>query len=170
MDVRHFLQRQSGVTMIESLVAVLVISIGLMGIAGLHLSGLRDTAEAEYYSRAIFLANELVERIRSNRSTSALNAYSAALEEPANATSQECRLPTANCTPAELAQDDVAEWYALLRSASSGLPPPDDPLSRVIAIINDPSSSDIWNISIRINWQLRETYNYTVQTQIFGGS
>lgn len=63
---------QSGLTMIEVLVAVLVLSIGLLGLAGLQANSLRGNHSAYIRSQAIVLAGDMMDRMRGNRNA-ALN-------------------------------------------------------------------------------------------------
>jgi type IV pilus assembly protein PilV len=57
---------QRGVGMVEVLVALLIISIGLLGYAGLQLRALGSTEDAHFRSQAIAIAQDLSERIAVN--------------------------------------------------------------------------------------------------------
>ncbi len=57
---------QRGLTLLEVLVAVVVLAIGLLGLAGLQVRGLRNVSESGTHAQAVILANELVERIHLN--------------------------------------------------------------------------------------------------------
>lgn len=59
--------RNAGLTLIEILVALLVISIGLLGVAGLHASSLRNNYDALMRSHASALVAEIADRMRANR-------------------------------------------------------------------------------------------------------
>ncbi|MES9904909.1 MAG: type IV pilus modification protein PilV [Sedimenticola sp.] len=59
--------RQRGLTLLEVLVAVVVLAIGLLGLAGLQVRGLRNVSESGTHAQAVILANELVERVHLNR-------------------------------------------------------------------------------------------------------
>jgi type IV pilus assembly protein PilV len=65
-DRQHSGLNQAGVGMIEVLVALLIISIGLLGYAGLQLRALGSTEDAHYRSQAIAIAQDLSERIAVN--------------------------------------------------------------------------------------------------------
>lgn len=58
---------QRGFTLLEVLVALLVLAIGLLGLAGLMVQGLRFNHDAYVRSQATFLAYDLFERMRLNR-------------------------------------------------------------------------------------------------------
>lgn len=56
----------SGFTLIEVLITVVILSIGLLGMAGIQLQGLRGTTSSTTRSQATILANDIAERIRMN--------------------------------------------------------------------------------------------------------
>ena len=102
--------RQSGFTMVEVLVALVVLAIGLLGIAALFLNSLQAGRTAIYRTEAIELAADLADRIRMNRTAQA--AYDSAFADvevaaPACAT-------TGGCTDAELAATDLSTWKAAI--------------------------------------------------------
>src|SRR5215510_11075504 len=57
---------QRGLSMIEVLVAIVIISLGLLGMAGLQASGLRTSQSAFYRAQAAQFANDMAERMRAN--------------------------------------------------------------------------------------------------------
>lgn len=59
--------RAAGFTLVESLVALLVVSIGLLGIAALYVETLRFGRSALYQTEAVYMAADLADRIRTNR-------------------------------------------------------------------------------------------------------
>lgn len=61
------LHRAGGFSMIEVLIAVLVLSVGLLGMAALQAVALSRTGSADQRSQAITLATELIDMIRANR-------------------------------------------------------------------------------------------------------
>lgn len=72
--------RQSGVMLIEALIAILIFSIGVLGIIGLQGSAVKASTDAKYRSEAALLANELIGRMwASDRTQATLQAaYSSA--------------------------------------------------------------------------------------------
>lgn len=59
-------RRQRGFTMIEVLVAVLILAIGLLGVAGVQLLSMQQTSNANKRSVATLYAQDLAERMRAN--------------------------------------------------------------------------------------------------------
>lgn len=64
--------QQRGFTLLEVLVAMVIVSIGLVGLAGLMMTSAKNNQSAYYRSQASWLAYDIVDRMRANR-TSALN-------------------------------------------------------------------------------------------------
>src|SRR5262245_61899348 len=98
--------RQTGFTMVEVLVALVVLAIGLLGIAALYLNSLQSGRTAIYRTEAINMAADLADRIRMNRTAQA--AYGSLYADvevavPACAT-------TGGCTDAQLASQDLFDW------------------------------------------------------------
>lgn len=72
-------RRQQGFSLIEVLVTVLILAIGLLGLAGLQSTALRTNHSALIRSQATMLAYDIVERMRSNRTAALNGAYNLAL-------------------------------------------------------------------------------------------
>ena len=53
-------RKQSGAMLIEVLIAILIFSVGILGIVGLHASTVKASTDAKYRSEAGLLANELI--------------------------------------------------------------------------------------------------------------
>lgn len=90
-----------GFTLVEAMVALLALSIGLLGVAGLQLTGLRASQSSAWRSQATYLSYDIIERMRLNSSNRA--SYSAALG--------------AAPTGSDRASTDVAEWKTRLAAA-----------------------------------------------------
>jgi type IV pilus assembly protein PilV len=92
--------------MVEVLVALVVLAIGLLGIAALYLNSLQAGRTAVYRTEAVQLAADLADRIRMNRSAQA--AYGTLFAD-AEATVGTCAT-TGGCSDADLASTDLATW------------------------------------------------------------
>ncbi|MGH8508704.1 MAG: type IV pilus modification protein PilV, partial [Gammaproteobacteria bacterium] len=96
-----------GFTMIEVLVAVLITAIGVLAIAALQLTSKHANFETGQRTAAIQLANDLIERMRSNAGELATYTNGAAgttLTGAMAAPNPDCAL--AACTDAQLAAYD----------------------------------------------------------------
>ena len=97
---------QRGLSLIESLVAIVVAALGILGIIGLQMRTLADTQTSLRRAQAIRLIEDLGERLKVNPGAlAALSNYVSA--RGATPAGGDC---AANCDPAELAAFDLAEW------------------------------------------------------------
>ena len=106
------LKRQSGFTLIEVLVAVLILAVGLVGVAGLQTVSLQNNQSAFMRSQATALAYNIADRMRANRNTAVANLY----DPLAAAASANC-MSTTGCTPQDLARNDLAQWDAAITAS-----------------------------------------------------
>lgn len=79
------LKTQRGFTMIEILIAVLILAIGLLGVAGVQLVSMQQTANSTLRSEATMYAQSLVERVRSNGGLNLTSGQIANLKKQAKA-------------------------------------------------------------------------------------
>lgn len=114
---RHLTRRtigrqQSGFTLIEVMVSVLVLSIGLVGVAALQGVSLKNTQSAFMRSQATALAYDVADRMRANVLSARIGLYnSGSYDPPAKVTS--CK-STTGCTAQKMAENDLAEWNAAI--------------------------------------------------------
>lgn len=112
---------QSGATLIEILITMVIVAVGILGIAGLQLASVRYQQTSIFRASATAQAQVIAERIRANAtvlngatddsSYRAEDDYAAATDIPSNPT---CGLGLTTCTPSESAQRDLREWRQLL--------------------------------------------------------
>jgi type IV pilus assembly protein PilV len=103
--------------MVEALVALVVISVGLLGMGQLTLTALRESSIALGRTRAVQLISDMMERIRAN--PDAEDAYDCA-SYAGGPTEHGCApsgAPARSCTARELAEDDLARWQTLAYDA-----------------------------------------------------
>lgn len=109
-----------GTGLIEVMVTVVVLSIGLLGIAALQVQSKRSNFEAIQRTTATMLAHAIIERMRAN--ASALGTYLTEGDEVGGESitsepSPDCSSGYA-CTPSQLAQHDVWEWEQAIDGVS----------------------------------------------------
>lgn len=71
------LRRQRGVSLLEVLISIVILSVGLLGYAGLQTLSMKNNTSALHRSQATILAYDIVDRIRANRPNMA--SYNVAL-------------------------------------------------------------------------------------------
>lgn len=136
--------------MVEALVALVVLSIGLLGIAGLFVESLRSSRTALFRTHAANLAGDIADRIRANgNGRDAYDTTTYAGAPALHACAPTAVLAGGNCSVAELAEDDLARWQA---AVSDALPAPADPATAaVVRYVAAPGRPDRYLITIA--WQ-----------------
>jgi len=100
---------QGGVTLLEILISLVVISLGILGVSTLQFNGLKSVQDAHYFVTASLLADDMGERIRVN--TTAGNAYSTSL---LTASSASTNCETQTCSSSAMASYDIAQWITAI--------------------------------------------------------
>lgn len=129
--------KQSGFTLLEVLVAMLVLSIGLLGLAGLMAASMRNNESAYHSTQATWLAYDILDRIRANRVAALAGAYNgASLGSPA----------TCSTTPAtgSIAAKDIGNWKNAIACA---LPAGDG----AIAVTTSGANQDRLRVTVQWN-------------------
>ena len=67
LAARHKGKRESGFSMVEVLVAVLILAVGLLGVAGVQMRALQQTTNAHVRTQVTLVVQDMAERIRLNR-------------------------------------------------------------------------------------------------------
>jgi type IV pilus assembly protein PilV len=106
-----------GFTLVEALVALVVLAVGMLGIASLYVTTLRASGSAGSRMQAINLASDLADRIRANRR--AEDAYEIAAED-AEEDATECIGTAVSCSPDQMAAYDLLIWRTAIGATLPG--------------------------------------------------
>jgi len=106
MNINHTFRKQSGFTMLEVLVAIVVLAFGLLGLAGLQADGLRNNTSAYLRSQATLMAYDMLDRMRSNMQGVESGDYDNLLGTTPNNPS----CIKTGCSVAQMAENDAYEW------------------------------------------------------------
>lgn len=141
-----------GVSLVEVLVALVVLSVGMLGIAAMFVESVRNSRTALLRTQAINLVGDMADRIRAN--ASARGAYDLA-RGAATPAAHDCAPSRtsvgANCTIGDLAEDDLARWT---ESVNGALPASggDAPLREVLYLAPaNPGEPERY--SITVSWK-----------------
>ena len=108
-------RRVAGFTLLEVLVALVVLSIGLLGLSGLQTTSLRNNHAAFLRSQATLLNNDIADRMRANRDSATAGNYN--IDYAGTPTAVSC---VGSCSAVQVAQIDVAEWRAYVERLPGG--------------------------------------------------
>ncbi len=104
-------RRQRGFSLLEVLVALLVLSIGLLGLAALQTMGLKFNTQSYQRTQAVLNAYDIIDRIRANPGAMGAGAYddiNLTYSPPA----ADCMAAT--CSTTQMADYDIGQWKAAL--------------------------------------------------------
>tara|TARA_R110000823_G_scaffold147571_1_gene278055 strand:+ start:348 stop:887 length:540 start_codon:yes stop_codon:yes gene_type:complete len=110
--------RQSGMTLIEILVTVLVLAVGLLGMASLTVGSLKNNQGAFLRTQATILAYDMADRMRSNTAEAISGSYDSATTN-ANLTAPSC--VTNGCSGADRVAADIFAWKQQIEGANGNM-------------------------------------------------
>ena len=101
-------------TLVEAMIALLVISVGLLGIASLQLTAMNQNTSSLNHSQAVWYAYNMSDRIRANMPQYA--NYDGI--DTSNSYSQDCT--NNRCSPGQLRTADAADWSTMVSNLPGG--------------------------------------------------
>ena len=147
---RHHSQR--GITLIESLVAIVVASLGILGILGVQMRTLTDTQTSVRRAQAIRLIEDLSERMKVHpNAMGSINSYTIGWRTGAAPTAQAATTCDASaCTHADFAAYDLREWK---RAVERALPLGD---ANVFVAAGETADTNRRQLGVIIAWRENE--------------
>jgi len=117
-EIKRSQNKQQGFTLLEVLIALLILSIGLLGLAALQTTGLRSNEMASMRTTSTMLAYDITDRMRANPLGTTNGDY--VIDTGPAGTPADCI--GGDCTAAELATFDLSQWKAAITQQPGGLP------------------------------------------------
>jgi type IV pilus assembly protein PilV len=147
---------QKGFSLVEVLVALLVLSIGLLGLAALQTTSLKYNTDSYFRTQATYFVYDIVDRMRTN-STSVVDGGTYDVPDAPSATSiistyQSCKSSTctcdatAVCDTTQLATHDLGKWYERMSQVLPGAS------NNLATIVIDSTKK----VTVTINWMERD--------------
>jgi type IV pilus assembly protein PilV len=135
--------RMTGISMVEALVALVVISVGMLGIAGLYLASLKAGRTANLRVQAVNLVSDMADRIRANKRGE--DAYDSAGYGGAP---DDIDCESVTCLPEEIAEKDLHDWFESI----------DESLRNLGAVgtvdhVEPPTPDDTHRYQISVTWR-----------------
>lgn len=155
MHIKPQNRLQRGISLIESLVAIVVMALGILGVLGVQMRTLADTQTGVRRAQAIRLIEDISERMKVNPSALAnLTEYTFEFESTPTSYTPACN--SAPCSNSDLAKDDMEVWRQIVKNT---LPAAD----ASIFIVED-EKADLTNrrqLGVMISWRENEKTNDT---------
>ncbi len=143
--------KAGGFTLVEVLIALIIMSVGMLGIAGLYVHSMQAGRTSMFRHHAVTLAGDVADRIRANPRAGAVYALAG--------NNNNCIGAGIDCTAPEMAANDIFLWD---QQATLTLPNGD-----VTVVFNNAVAPPTYQITV--SWtEPGEVMNYTVTIPVFG--
>jgi type IV pilus assembly protein PilV len=140
-----------GFTLIEVLIALIIMSVGMLGIAGLYVHSMQAGRTSVLRHNAVTLAGDIADRIRANPTAGAAYALAGA--------NNNCVDGGIDCSVAEMAANDIFLWD---QQAAATLPN-----GQVNVVFNNGVVPPTYQITI--TWtEPGEVLNYSITIPVLG--
>ncbi|MES9904784.1 MAG: type IV pilus modification protein PilV [Sedimenticola sp.] len=108
-------RQMAGFSLLEALIAFLILSIGLLGMAGLQATALRNNHSAYLRSQAVVMAYDIMDRMRANRTVALAGNYARDFDD-----AKPTQVCTSVCSDIHMAAADEKEWVESLEKLPGG--------------------------------------------------
>jgi len=143
--------KQSGIGLIEVLIAVVVLSVGFLAAAKMQIQGMRYSQSAYFLSQGNFMLRDMTDRMRGNRQ-GVLDGHYNNVSTNGSTTQPGCINTAEQCSPQQLALADLHAWSQYLYEPKNAtdfkplLPSTDSITAR--GDIDFDAVSNVYNISV----------------------
>ncbi len=144
-------KRAAGFSLLEVLIALVILSVGLLGIAAMISSSVKSNDSAYLRTQATALAYSIIDRMRTNQLAAQNGDYDIAIGTPAPGSSTVCDGGSANCDSSALAAFDLAQWKQSLTSSTNGLPSGD-------GSIGTAATGGVTTVTVTVQWNDSRAY------------
>jgi type IV pilus assembly protein PilV len=155
------MKKQKGAGLIEVLVTLFIISVGMLGIAGLQTVGMQAGQETSLRTSAVLVVEDIISRMQANRK--GVQFYTAGTGNLG--TNNNCHdnggatTTVTACTPEMLAKHDILLWKNNLRAV---LPEAEASVT-VGSLING-----VVQVDVVVGWKVRgKNKNYSSEFRIY---
>ncbi|MEH6455502.1 MAG: type IV pilus modification protein PilV [Cocleimonas sp.] len=162
--------KQSGFSLIEIMVAALILSIGILGVASLQIVGLKGTQQSYMKQQAMSVVQNLTERMRSNKPGVFNDGYllpNSTTFDCAVGALPVCSNATSNCSATDIATADKHNLLCGYKTATSSRTGgirniAADDISTFLdgkLTVACPNGCATGEVRITVNWQERQIGN-----------
>nr|WP_321240769.1 type IV pilus modification protein PilV [uncultured Tolumonas sp.] len=153
---------KNGFTLIEVMISVVILTVSLLGVAGMYGFAAKFASEARQQAHAVYMANDILEGLRINKNvwfTSVLvnddRQYQLNIESGKNTSSySECYIDHQSnhtCRNNDFLRLEIANWQQHLEAAFSTGP------ASACLMIQRQHAEAIVHVKVIINWLMKNT-------------
>lgn len=144
-------KKQSGFSLIEALVAFMILSVGMLGVASLQTISLKSGHTALLRTVAVMKVDEILENMRANN-TAILNYAAGTGDAGTDHGCSEAGTAAVKCTPAQMASDDVFRWKRGLKEVL----PNNAGTTASIQVTVPVAPETLHTVVVTVNWSERD--------------
>ncbi len=145
LTIKRIRAHETGFSLVEVLIALVIMSVGMLGIAGLYVESMQAGRTSIFRHNAVTIASDVADRIRANPSAGV--AYEGVRGN------NNCVLGNVDCDPEQMAANDIDLW----KTQAEGMLPNGD----VTIVFNDNVTPPTYEIVV--SWdEADENYTYEI--------
>ena len=161
------IQRQSGFTLLEVLIAFMVLSFGLLGAVALQAQAKKASFDSLQRSAAISLGEDIMHRIRANDVNNGVDTLVSLYNGEFDSTDSPTPINncyTGACTATQMAATDIENWKAAIRARQNTGALDDTHVCINITSVSN-SGTEGFDVNVIITWRGRQSFTASAETE-----
>ncbi len=147
------MRNQQGFTLIETLIAFIVLVFGLLGAVALQAKAKQATYDSMQRAAALGVANDVIDRMRANATGALAGNYNVNIASTAEQATGYVSCINNNCSAAQIAAFDIEHWRRAIRATDRT-----GSLSDALICIATNGGADQLTINITVSWGSRQEF------------
>ncbi|QTL35365.1 MULTISPECIES: type IV pilus modification protein PilV [Pseudoalteromonas] len=152
-----------GFTLLESLIAFMVLSFGLLGAVALQAKAKQASFDSMQRAAAVALAGDIMQRIRSNDTLNLDNQYQQVFSSTATVNGNHSCFANV-CTNAEIAAMDLEQWIMAIQ-ARENTGSLDDTTVCITTALEPGTQGRGFNVTVSVAWAGRQAFEMNAANQ-----
>jgi len=159
--IKH--SEQQGFTLIEVLIAFVILSFGLLGAVALQAKAKQASFDSMQRAAAVVLGNDIIQRIRANDTPQLATLYKQNFSSETKASSSTTCF-NSSCSAAQIALLDIEQWKRAIRARENT-----GSLDSATVCINPEAVAGTggkgFNLEVIVTWQGRQEFSANKETE-----
>jgi type IV pilus assembly protein PilV len=139
---------KNGFTLLEVMISSVILTVSLLGVAGMYGFSARFSNEAQQHAQAVYITNDILESLKIDKATwlnSVLQTESDTykINITADKTTPQCEH---NCNANEIVKNDITSWQQHLATAFAIIP------ASACLILQRQNMTQVIHVNVTVNW------------------